>query len=175
MQWRCQASYYWQQYAMFQLYVFFASWISLCYRHMFFKTSFPCSSEIYITKSIVWSRKILIICNLSTLILTIWLVYQARPTLYEVVMEMIDKMGYQVWFCFFYTLISNPICILVFPSCRSVLLQVRLVRVTRRVDEAYFAQLYLTKAFTLYSLSSLPPLKLWYKHATFTSSAYELW
>lgn len=41
----------------------------------------------------------------------------ARPTLYEVVMEMIGKMGYQV----------------------------RLVRVTRRVDEAYFAQLYLTK------------------------------
>ncbi|CAI8606475.1 unnamed protein product [Vicia faba] len=41
----------------------------------------------------------------------------ARPTLYQAVMEMIDKMGYQV----------------------------RLVRVTRRVDEAYFAQLYLTK------------------------------
>jgi bifunctional DNase/RNase len=41
----------------------------------------------------------------------------ARPTLYEAVMEMVDKMGYQV----------------------------RLVRVTRRVDDAYFAQLYLTK------------------------------
>ncbi|XP_050891630.1 bifunctional nuclease 1 isoform X2 [Lathyrus oleraceus] len=41
----------------------------------------------------------------------------ARPTLYQAVMKMIDKMGYQV----------------------------RLVRVTRRVDEAYFAQLYLTK------------------------------
>ncbi|KAG6699299.1 hypothetical protein I3842_08G061300 [Carya illinoinensis] len=41
----------------------------------------------------------------------------ARPTLYQVVKEMIDKMGYEV----------------------------RLVRVTRRVHEAYFAQLYLTK------------------------------
>ncbi|PNX94656.1 bifunctional nuclease 1-like protein [Trifolium pratense] len=49
----------------------------------------------------------------------------ARPTLYEVVMEMIEKMDYQV----------------------------RLVRVTRRVDDAYFAQLYLTKAFPLYSFS----------------------
>lgn len=41
----------------------------------------------------------------------------ARPTLYQVVKEMIDKMGYEV----------------------------RLVRVTKRVHEAYFAQLYLTK------------------------------
>ncbi|KAA8537590.1 hypothetical protein F0562_027198 [Nyssa sinensis] len=41
----------------------------------------------------------------------------ARPTLYEVVKEMIDKMGYEV----------------------------KLVRVTKRVHEAYFAQLYLTK------------------------------
>ncbi|KAF8022790.1 hypothetical protein BT93_F0335 [Corymbia citriodora subsp. variegata] len=41
----------------------------------------------------------------------------ARPTLYQVVREMIDKMGYEV----------------------------RLVRVTKRVHEAYFAQLYLTK------------------------------
>ncbi|WJX09220.1 Bifunctional nuclease 1 [Trifolium repens] len=41
----------------------------------------------------------------------------ARPTVYEAVMEMVDKMGYRV----------------------------RLVRVTRRVDDAYFAQLYLTK------------------------------
>ena len=41
----------------------------------------------------------------------------ARPTLYQVVKEMIDKMGYEVKF----------------------------VRVTRRVHEAYFAQLYLTK------------------------------
>lgn len=41
----------------------------------------------------------------------------ARPTLYQVVKEMIDKMGYEV----------------------------KLVRVTRRVHEAYFAQLYLTK------------------------------
>ncbi|CAN6722257.1 unnamed protein product [Malus baccata var. baccata] len=42
----------------------------------------------------------------------------ARPTMYQVVKEMIDKMGYEV----------------------------RLVRVTKRVHEAYFAQLYLRKA-----------------------------
>ncbi|KAE9600110.1 putative bifunctional nuclease domain-containing protein [Lupinus albus] len=41
----------------------------------------------------------------------------ARPTLYQVVQDMVDKMGYEV----------------------------RLVRVTTRVHEAYFAQLYLTK------------------------------
>lgn len=41
----------------------------------------------------------------------------ARPTLYQVVKDMVDKMGYEV----------------------------RLVRVTKRVHEAYFAQLYLTK------------------------------
>ncbi|KAF2324607.1 hypothetical protein GH714_015597 [Hevea brasiliensis] len=41
----------------------------------------------------------------------------ARPTMYQVVKEMIEKMGYEV----------------------------RLVRVTKRVHEAYFAQLYLTK------------------------------
>ncbi|XP_047325694.1 bifunctional nuclease 1-like [Impatiens glandulifera] len=41
----------------------------------------------------------------------------ARPTMYQVVQEMIDKMGYSV----------------------------KLVRVTKRVHEAYFAQLYLTK------------------------------
>lgn len=41
----------------------------------------------------------------------------ARPTLYQVIKEMIDKMGYMV----------------------------KLVRVTKRVHEAYFAQLYLTK------------------------------
>ncbi|XVF36063.1 hypothetical protein REPUB_Repub19eG0026100 [Reevesia pubescens] len=41
----------------------------------------------------------------------------ARPTMYEVVKDMIDKMGYTV----------------------------KLVRVTKRVHEAYFAQLYLTK------------------------------
>ncbi|XP_047328531.1 bifunctional nuclease 2-like [Impatiens glandulifera] len=40
-----------------------------------------------------------------------------RPTMYQVVQEMIDKMGYAV----------------------------KLVRVTKRVHEAYFAQLYLTK------------------------------
>ncbi|KAI4336855.1 hypothetical protein L6164_015332 [Bauhinia variegata] len=42
----------------------------------------------------------------------------ARPTLYHVVKEMIDKMGYEV----------------------------KLVRITKRVHEAYFAQLYLTKS-----------------------------
>ncbi|KAL1210143.1 Bifunctional nuclease 1 [Cardamine amara subsp. amara] len=41
----------------------------------------------------------------------------ARPTMYQVVKEMVDKMGYEV----------------------------RLVRVTKRVHEAYFAQLYLSK------------------------------
>ena len=41
----------------------------------------------------------------------------ARPTMYEVVMEMVDKMGYEV----------------------------RLVRVTTRVHEAYYAQLFLSK------------------------------
>lgn len=41
----------------------------------------------------------------------------ARPTLYQIIKEMIDKMGYEV----------------------------KLVRVTKRVHEAYFAQLYLTK------------------------------
>ncbi|MED6169857.1 Bifunctional nuclease 1 [Stylosanthes scabra] len=44
-------------------------------------------------------------------------VHIARPTLYQVVKEMIDKMGYEV----------------------------RAVRVTKRVHEAYFAQLYLSK------------------------------
>ncbi|KAJ0025785.1 hypothetical protein Pint_09006 [Pistacia integerrima] len=48
----------------------------------------------------------------------------ARPTLYTVVKEMIDKMGYEV----------------------------KLVRVTKRVHEAYFAQLYLTKAYTYYTI-----------------------
>ncbi|CAH8313425.1 unnamed protein product [Eruca vesicaria subsp. sativa] len=41
----------------------------------------------------------------------------ARPTMYQVVKEMVDKMGYEV----------------------------RLVRVTKRVHEAYYAQLYLSK------------------------------
>ncbi|KAL3505323.1 hypothetical protein ACH5RR_035164 [Cinchona calisaya] len=41
----------------------------------------------------------------------------ARPTMYQVIKEMIDKMGYTV----------------------------KLVRVTKRVHEAYFSQLYLTK------------------------------
>lgn len=41
----------------------------------------------------------------------------ARPTIYNIIQEMIDKMGYEA----------------------------RLVRVTKRVNEAYFAQLYLTK------------------------------
>ncbi|KAF1001779.1 hypothetical protein AG4045_000690 [Apium graveolens] len=41
----------------------------------------------------------------------------ARPTMYQVVKEMIDKMGYSV----------------------------KLVRVTKRIHEAYFSRLYLTK------------------------------
>ncbi|CAL5338401.1 unnamed protein product [Camellia sinensis] len=41
----------------------------------------------------------------------------ARPTMYQVVKQMVDKMGYAV----------------------------KVVRVTKRVHEAYFAQLYLTK------------------------------
>ncbi len=41
----------------------------------------------------------------------------ARPTMYEVMKEMIDKMGYKV----------------------------KLVRVTKKIDDAYFAQLYLSK------------------------------
>ncbi|XP_024972322.1 bifunctional nuclease 2-like isoform X1 [Cynara cardunculus var. scolymus] len=41
----------------------------------------------------------------------------ARPTMYQVVREMVDKMGYKV----------------------------KLVRVTKRIHEAYFARLYLTK------------------------------
>ncbi|XP_074345103.1 bifunctional nuclease 1-like [Apium graveolens] len=41
----------------------------------------------------------------------------SRPTIYEVMMEMIEKMGYAV----------------------------KLVRITKRVNEAYFSQLYLTK------------------------------
>ncbi|KAK8642412.1 hypothetical protein V6N13_011756 [Hibiscus sabdariffa] len=44
-------------------------------------------------------------------------IFQARPTIYQVVKDMIEKMGYLV----------------------------KLVRVTKRVHEAYFAQLYLTK------------------------------
>ncbi|CAH9054588.1 unnamed protein product [Cuscuta europaea] len=43
----------------------------------------------------------------------------ARPTIYQVVKDMIEKMGYQV----------------------------KLVRVTKRVNEAYFAQLYLNKQY----------------------------
>ncbi|KAI8027378.1 Bifunctional nuclease 1 [Camellia lanceoleosa] len=46
--------------------------------------------------------------------------FQARPTMYQVVKEMVDKMGYAV----------------------------KVVRVTKRVHEAYFAQLYLTKAYS---------------------------
>ncbi|KAJ8442562.1 hypothetical protein Cgig2_026504 [Carnegiea gigantea] len=42
----------------------------------------------------------------------------ARPTMYQVIKEMIEKMGYEV----------------------------KLVRITERVHEAYFAQIYLTKA-----------------------------
>nr|XP_010922769.1 bifunctional nuclease 2 isoform X1 [Elaeis guineensis]XP_029122085.1 bifunctional nuclease 2 isoform X1 [Elaeis guineensis] len=45
-------------------------------------------------------------------------VHIARPTIYQVVKEMIEKMGYEV----------------------------QLVRVTKRVNEAYFAQLFLAKA-----------------------------
>ncbi|RDX66623.1 Bifunctional nuclease 1, partial [Mucuna pruriens] len=57
----------------------------------------------------------------------------ARPTLYQVVKEMIDKMDYEV----------------------------RVVRVTKRVEEAYFAQLYLSKAFTNSSLFfSTPTLQI---------------
>ncbi|WVY92199.1 hypothetical protein V8G54_037713 [Vigna mungo] len=41
--------------------------------------------------------------------------------------------------------------------CHFLLIQVKLVRVTRRVHEAYFAQLYLTKAFTFYSFL-FPPI-----------------
>ncbi|KAI3892545.1 hypothetical protein MKX03_021186 [Papaver bracteatum] len=44
----------------------------------------------------------------------------ARPNLYQIIKEMIDKMGYVV----------------------------KLVRVTKRVHEAYFAQLYLVKVLT---------------------------
>ncbi|VFQ99175.1 unnamed protein product [Cuscuta campestris] len=43
----------------------------------------------------------------------------ARPTIYQVVKEMIEKMGYEV----------------------------KLARVTKRVNDAYFAQLYLTKQY----------------------------
>ncbi|KAE8729240.1 Bifunctional nuclease 2 [Hibiscus syriacus] len=52
----------------------------------------------------------------------------ARPSMYEVVKNMIDKMGYTA--CFIST---------------SIFELVKLVRVTKRVHEAYFAQLYLTK------------------------------
>lgn len=44
-------------------------------------------------------------------------VHMARPTMYQVTKEMIEKMGYEV----------------------------KLVRITKRVHEAYFAQIYLTK------------------------------
>ncbi|CAN1835513.1 Bifunctional nuclease 1 [Linum perenne] len=57
----------------------------------------------------------------------------ARPTMYQVVKEMIDKMGYEV----------------------------KLVRVTRRVHEAYYAQLYLTKVSSLYSCSPSNSLAIW--------------
>lgn len=40
--------------------------------------------------------KVFVSCNLAIWILTISLFYQARPTLYQVVKEMIDKMGYEV-------------------------------------------------------------------------------
>ncbi|MFQ6642074.1 hypothetical protein Gotur_018654 [Gossypium turneri] len=48
----------------------------------------------------------------------------ARPTMYQVVKNMIDKMGYTV----------------------------KLVRVTKRVHEAYFAQLYLTKVYMYFNV-----------------------
>ncbi|KAF5950251.1 hypothetical protein HYC85_012244 [Camellia sinensis] len=51
-------------------------------------------------------------------------VSEARPTMYQVVKEMVDKMGYAV----------------------------KVVQVTKRVHEAYFAQLYLTKAYSCYKL-----------------------
>lgn len=40
--------------------------------------------------------KAIVLCNITSRIFTIWLLYQARPTLYQVVKEMIDKMGYEV-------------------------------------------------------------------------------
>ncbi|GMP75168.1 hypothetical protein CsSME_00032352 [Camellia sinensis var. sinensis] len=51
-------------------------------------------------------------------------VSEPRPTMYQVVKEMVDKMGYAV----------------------------KVVRVTKRVHEAYLAQLYLTKAYSCYKL-----------------------
>lgn len=51
--------------------------------------------------------------------------------------------------------IKNPLCIfyLDYDPCLPIQLQVRLVRVTKRVHEAYFAQLYLTKVLTSLPIS----------------------
>ena len=119
-------------------------------------------------------QKILLLCNISTWILIIWLLYQARPTLYQVVKDMIDKMGYEVWLFVFGLLICLSLLFLNVLWCFHqalmmmsndiiyCIMQVRAVRVTKRVQEAYFAQLYLSKALSNSSLyhffsSTLPP------------------
>ncbi|KAM3237070.1 bifunctional nuclease 1 isoform X2 [Capsicum annuum] len=58
----------------------------------------------------------------------------ARPTMYQVVNDMVEKMGYTV----------------------------KLVRVTKRVHEAYYAQLYLTKLYGGTSLLNCDPTETGY-------------
>jgi|AraCvinosormetaG_1042628.scaffolds.fasta_scaffold05386_2 hypothetical protein len=71
--------------------------------------------------------------------------------MYQVVKDMVDKMGYEVRLSVFLFSLS---CYFPFSNTNSyvsnvtkhqLFLQVRLVRVTTRVHEAYFAELYLSK------------------------------
>ncbi|KAF9609481.1 hypothetical protein IFM89_016567 [Coptis chinensis] len=69
-----------------------------------------------------------------------------RPTMYQVMAEMVEKMGYVV--LLYFHLQQNAIVVIfkvLFIHC-CFCCQVKLVRVTKRVHEAYFAQLYLAKA-----------------------------
>lgn len=93
------------------------------------------------------SNKILSCSNFLPTIANLWLVVQARPTMYQVVKDMVDKMGYTVSRRLI--LPSTYLCQNRFQTLDCLvylfLFQVKLVRVTKRVQEAYFAELHLAK------------------------------
>lgn len=74
---------------------------------------------------------------------------------------MIDKMGYEVRFIYissitlrqYHLTLDNFLAVLTV-TFRILALQVKLVRVTKRVHEAYYAQLYLTKVYSLHLCAS---------------------
>lgn len=76
--------------------------------------------------------------------------------MYQVIKDMIEKMGYtvsgQIKISFPNSSLVESTLFFLPPRSTSysgTLLQVKLVRVTKRVHEAYFAQIYLTKACIL--------------------------